>query len=124
LGPAGLLMLGAAGAVVRWTALGLSSAIPVLVVEQTLHALTFGATHLGAMHFIARAAPPGVSAQAQALYSSIGMGASLGIAMLVSGGLYDRLGGYAFLACTVLALGGFVACVFLFRRWNGGRLEL
>lgn len=124
LGPTWLLILGAAGGVVRWTALGLSTAVPVLAAEQVLHALTFGATHLGAMHFIARAAPAHISARAQALYSSISMGASLGIAMLASGGLYDKLGGQAFLVSAALAFGGLLGTLLLSRRWDGKQLVL
>ncbi|MEO5375778.1 MAG: 3-phenylpropionate MFS transporter [Alphaproteobacteria bacterium] len=121
-GPAGLLLLGAVGSTVRWLVLGTTTWLPALAVEQTLHALTFGATHLGAMHFIARAVPFGVSARAQALYSSVSMGAVFGLAMLASGRLYESWQGEAFLVCAGLAAAGCLAAHALRRRWDGARL--
>lgn len=121
-GPAGLMLIGGLCAVVRWMVIGLGTSLPVLAAEQLLHAATFGATHLGAMHFIVRAAPPGTSARAQAMYSSVAMGATLGLAMLASGRLYEAFGSGAFLASAALAAIGSGAAAVLARAWNGGRL--
>src|SRR5690606_16104494 len=68
LGSPSLLMLGGVAAAGRWILLGFSTDLPVLVVAQLLHGLTFGATHLAAIDFLGRAAPPGLSATAQSLY--------------------------------------------------------
>ncbi len=122
-GPARLLVLAGLGGVVRWTVLGLTTNVWLLALAQPLHAATFACTHLGAMHFIGRAAPAGQSATAQGLYSAVGMGGALGIAMLGAGALYEALKGDAFLLMTgVAALGAAVAAV-LAGRWTGGRLE-
>src|SRR3972149_5279085 len=56
LGPAVLLLAGAMGAVVRWTAMALDPPTAALPFLQCLHGLSFGATHLGAGGFVARAA--------------------------------------------------------------------
>ncbi|MDP6516156.1 MAG: 3-phenylpropionate MFS transporter [Alphaproteobacteria bacterium] len=118
------LMIAAAGAgVVRWTLTGLTTGLGVLALLQLLHALTFGATHLAAMHFIQRAAPEGASATAQGLYSAIAAGAVLALVMTASGQLYADFGGRAFYAMAVLAgLGGLAAAV-LAGRWDGRRLD-
>ena len=55
IGPVQLIALGAGAAVVRWLAMGFDPPLALLVPLQVLHALTFGATHLGAIHFIGRA---------------------------------------------------------------------
>lgn len=106
LGPRGLLLAAGLGGIVRWTALGLTTALPALAAVQVLHAATFGAAHLGAMHFIARAAPPGLSATAQSLYAAVSGGIAMGLAMLLAGRLYEALGGHAFLAMAGLSAAG------------------
>jgi PPP family 3-phenylpropionic acid transporter len=120
LGPAGLLGLAAAAGVVRWTLTALTVALPVLVVAQTLHALTFGAAHLAAMHFIARAVPVEISASAQSLYSAIAMGVVAGGSLMAAGVLYAAAGGAAFHAMSALALAGGIAALALSRLWAGG----
>ena len=47
LGPARLLAIGAAAGIVRWVGLATEPGLAWLVVLQALHALTFGAAHLG-----------------------------------------------------------------------------
>ena len=47
----------ASGAVIRWSAMALDPLPPLLLLLQSLHALSFGATHLAAVGFVARAAP-------------------------------------------------------------------
>ncbi len=125
LGPTALIVIAGAAGVLRWLVSGLATDLFVLFAVQTLHALTFGATHLGAMHFIARAAPPDSSATAQSLYSSFAMGGALGLGMMLSGSLYESFGGAAaFLAMSVMALAGFVCALVLANRWRGGVLAI
>ncbi len=112
-GPPGLLILAGLAGILRWSVLAASTALPVLIAVQALHALTFGAAHLGAMHFIARAAPPGLSATAQGLYSAVSGGIAMGLAMLAAGVLYDAAAGRAFLARAALSGGGLVLAIVL-----------
>ncbi len=116
LGPEKLIALGGLAGVIRWSVTGVSDALPVLVVVQTLHAFTFGATHLGAIYFIARRVPQSLSASAQGLYSAIVMGLALGLSALVSGKLFGLYGGGAYLAMAVLAAAGGVAALMLMKR--------
>ncbi len=110
IGIARLIALAGLAGAVRWLGTGLTDALPALMVLQLLHALTFGAAHLGAVHFIARRMDPSISATAQGLYSAIVMGLGMGVMGLVSGQLYATYAGDAFLVMAGLAgLGGLVA---------------
>lgn len=115
IGPHGLLAVAAAGGIVRWLVLGATADLAALVAVQALHAATFGAAHLGAMHFLARHAPAGLAASAQALYSAVSGGFAIGLAMLASGWLYTRFGGGAFSAMAVLSAAGGLFAVLLAR---------
>ncbi len=105
LGPRGLLALGGGAGVVRWTLTGFAAGVPALALLQLLHGLTFGAAHLGAMHFLARSLPAGQAATAQALYATV-VGVGQGLLMLLAGVLYGVLGGRAFLAMAAVAAAG------------------
>ncbi|MDA0785775.1 MAG: MFS transporter [Proteobacteria bacterium] len=95
LGASRLLVLGAAAALVRWLILAETTALPGLVVAQLLHAVTFGATYLATMHFIAGNAPEGLKATAQGAYASVS-GVVMGLALIASGNLYGAFAGGAF----------------------------
>ncbi len=82
---------------------------------QLLHAFSFGATHLGAMYFIAEQIEQKFSATAQGLYSSAVMGIGLGLATLLSGYLFELHGAAVFFAMAGMSLGGFVICLYMIR---------
>jgi PPP family 3-phenylpropionic acid transporter len=102
LGPAGLTACAATASIVRWSAIAFSPGLPVLVVVQLLHAATFAMQHLSSMLILGRAVPPERAATAQALHAALGYGIPAGAAMFVSGLLYARFGGLAFLAMALL----------------------
>ena len=107
LGPSGLTACAASAAVVRWTVTAFAPPLPVLAAMQLLHAATFAMQHLAAMMLLSRTVPPERAATAQALHSALGQGVPNGLMMLLTGFLYARLGGQAFLAmaaCAALAL--------------------
>lgn len=103
IGPAELIVLGAGAAVVRWLAMGFDPPLALLVPLQLLHALSFGATHVGAIHFIGRAVPDVQAGTAQALYASVTGGIAMGGAMLIAGPLYTAYAGRAYWAMAVVA---------------------
>jgi PPP family 3-phenylpropionic acid transporter len=105
-GPTVLLAVGAAGAVIRWTAMALDPPALLLPVVQSLHGITFGATLLGSMMFLARHAPSGRGATAQG-YFVLTVGLTLAATMALAGWLYEAMGAgaYAFMAVSA-ALGG------------------
>jgi MFS transporter, PPP family, 3-phenylpropionic acid transporter len=122
--PLTLILIGAAAGVVRWALTGWTDDLTFLFVLQALHGITFGAAHLGAMYFLARAIPPGLSASAQSLYSSVSLGLIFAVAMPTAGLLYAELSGQAFYAMAIMSGLGFVIIAGLSRFWNRGELEV
>lgn len=119
-----LLLAGALAGVVRWLVMAFDPAPWILVPLQTLHAATFALTHLGAMRFLHAAVPQSISRLGQGLYSSIGSGLFMSIAMYLSGLVYSAQGRNAYLFMSGLALVGAAAAALLARLWHGGRLDL
>jgi PPP family 3-phenylpropionic acid transporter len=103
LGPLGLLVLGGLGGIVRWGLMGVMPGLGAAALLQTLHALTFGASHLGAMYLLARSVPPGAAASAQSLYAALSAGLGSGLVMLAAGALYAAYGGQAYLFMALLS---------------------
>ncbi len=103
--PSVLLMIGAAGAALRWAAMAFDPPGLLLPWLQLLHALSFGATHLGALGFVARHAPPGQSATAQG-YLAIALGVAMAGATGLSGWLYGAFGSRAYAAMALAAVAG------------------
>jgi PPP family 3-phenylpropionic acid transporter len=99
-------MVAGIGALVRWTCTAMAETVPALAVLQVLHALTFGAAHLAAMQYIARAIPIERSATAQALYGALATGMCTALAMMVAGAAYERLHAGAYFAMAAMALAG------------------
>ena len=123
-GAANLLVLGAGAGVIRWAAMGLSDALWLAFLTQSLHAFTFGAAHLGAMHFIARAVPQEMSATAQSLHGAVGAGIAVGLVMALAGVLYDTYAAGAYFFMAGIALAAMAAALLLARRWNGEAMSL
>ncbi len=105
IGPPALLIIGASGAVLRWLVMTLDPPLASLPVLQCLHALSFGATHLGAVQYLARLAPPGFAATVQGLLA-VANGFVAAVAMLMSGFLHARYGALSYLAMAAMALAG------------------
>lgn len=104
--PSWLLAVAGLAGGVRWATLGMTDTLPLVIAVQTLHAFSFGAAHLAAIHFISRAVPAHLSATAQSLYAAVVMGLGLGLLLLASGWLYAAYGGGAYHAMAVCALAG------------------
>jgi PPP family 3-phenylpropionic acid transporter len=121
-GPVTLLIAAATASIARWSLMSLSPPLLALIPLQTLHTLTYGASHLGAMHFISRAVPESAQGTAQALYATVASGLVMGGATLASGWLYAWAGGYAYLAMAILAAVGLAAALFVRSRWTGALL--
>jgi len=113
IGAVELIVVGAAASVLRWLAMGFDPPLAALVVLQALHGLTFGATHIGAFYFIARAIAEGQAGTAQALYAAVTAGIAMGGAMLLSGQLYPALGGRTYWAMAAIAAVGLAASLML-----------
>jgi len=115
--PTTLMMLGAAGGLLRWLAMATDPPTALLWLLQCLHALSFAATHLGTMAFLNRAAPPGLAATAQGYYAVIG-GVSVAVATASSGPLYSAYGHLGYLVMALIAAAGGGLAMYAHRRWN------
>ena len=115
LGPLGLMLLGGGAGIVRWSLMGLLPGLAAAAGLQGLHALTFGAAHLGAMHFMARRVPPSAAASAQSLYAALSAGLGSGLVMLIAGALYAAYGGHAYPFMALLSAAGLCGVLWLMR---------
>jgi MFS transporter, PPP family, 3-phenylpropionic acid transporter len=103
LGATGLIIAGAAASIVRWGAMGFGPGLWLLVPLQALHGATYGATHIGAIHFIHDTVPRERQATAQALYATIAAGVGLGAATLIAGWSYQVAGAYSYFAMALIS---------------------
>ncbi|MGY3869519.1 3-phenylpropionate MFS transporter [Aeromonas crassostreae] len=91
-----LFLVGALGCLVRWSLLGASTDLSLLLLAQLLHGVTFCISHLGAVRFMTRDLPPEQLIGAQALYAALSLGIMVAALMTLSGQLYGPLGGGIF----------------------------
>lgn len=112
--PALLLMCGAFGGGVRWVAMAFDPPALVLPLLQVLHALSFGASHLGALMYLARTVPAGQGATAQG-YLAIALGIAMAAMTGISGLLFARYGVAAYAAMALAAIAGGI-CAFVAHR--------
>lgn len=115
--PPVLIAIGGAAAVLRWTVTGTTDALPVLVAVQALHAITFGAAHLGSIHYVLRAVPQNLSSTAMSLYQGAIVGFT-GIAMMLGGPIFERFGGGAYLGMAAVGGAGLALALVLARIWK------
>ncbi len=121
-GPVRLIGVAALAAVVRWSVMAFDPPLAILVPVQLLHGLTFGAAHLGALHFISQAIPEDRAATAQGLYAAVTAGIAMGTGMLIAGPLYAQMGGRGYLVMAFVAAFSVLAAWLLRARWQGGEI--
>ncbi len=120
IGSARLLVLAGLATTLRWSLLAVDPPLWATALLQTLHALSFGAAHLAAIHFLTHAVPEDRSATAQGLYAAVVAGLVMGSVTIACGPLYGVLGGEAYAVMAGLAAVGTVAAMMLRRGWSGG----
>ena len=104
------LILGAGAAALRFSLMALAPGLTATFVLQTLHGLSFGATHLSAMAALSHLAPAGSRGRAQGLLSTA---VALGIAAgtMLSGVVFRAAGAWVFAAMAPIAAVGLVLAV-------------
>ena len=112
--PTAMLMIGALAGTLRLLGMALDPPALALPWLQLLHAFSFGATHLGALMFLAQHAPAGQAATAQG-YLAIAAGLAMAAATGISGVLYADFGSGAYIAMALTAFAG-GACGFVAHR--------
>jgi MFS transporter, PPP family, 3-phenylpropionic acid transporter len=100
-----LLLIGGVFAAVRFAIVGSAVSVSAILATQVLHALSFGATHLGMIGVVSALAPSGRAAQLQGMTAGLHAGC-MAVAMLGSGALYTRFAGMAFLGMVPIAMIG------------------
>jgi len=115
IGPLGLMALGGVAGILRWSLLGVMPGLAAAAVLQALHGCTFGASHLGAMYFLARNVPPSAAASAQSLYAAVSAGLGSGLVMLAAGAIYTAYGGRGYLFMALLSAAGLAGVIALGR---------
>ncbi len=98
-----LLLLSGVCALIRWTLLGATTALPLLVVAQILHCGSFTVCHLAAMRFIAARKGTEVI-RLQSLYSALAMGGGIAVMTMICGVLFAHLQGHLFWVMALVAL--------------------
>jgi len=118
--PSVLILVGGVGALVRWLAMALGPPGLLLPLLQCLHGLSFGATHLGTLGFIARTAPAGLAASAQG-FLAVTTGLAIAAGTGLSGVLYARFGHGAYGAMALIAGVGLLAAWAAHRQTEAAR---
>ena len=113
--PIHFLIIAASAGIIRWLILAETSAIPALIFVQSLHAFTFGATHLAGLHFIARMIPAKYAATAQSIYSSTAVGGAMALSTMFAGILYENFSNGAYYAMAAMCTAGLLAAFWALR---------
>ena len=101
----GLLGVSLALSPIRWLLLALPPTIPLLVIAQAGHAVTFAAAHLAGVQLVQRIVPAGARRNAQALYSGLLFGLGIVVGTAAAGPLYAAVGGSgSFLTAAALSV--------------------
>ena len=117
LGGIEMIALGGFGAAIRWGAMAFDPPTALLPALQCLHALSFGATHLGTMHVLARFAPRGQGATAQGDFAAV-QGLTFAAAMGATGLLVEAYGTSSYAAMALIAVVGSVIAVIARQCWR------
>jgi PPP family 3-phenylpropionic acid transporter len=111
-----LIIIGGAGAALRWTLTGMDPPLPLLFLVQTMHALSFAAAYLGAVEYIDRSLPKHLTNTAMTLMSTTGVGAITGLATVACGYLYEARGAGAIYALVAAMGASGMMCAALLKR--------
>lgn len=93
--------------------------LPVLIIAQALHALSFGAYHAAAMALVHRHFRGRIQARGQALYNSLAFGVGGTAGSLYAGAAWDSLGA-AWSFSLGASLAALALAVFAWRGWKTG----
>lgn len=113
--PTTLLMIGGAGAVVRWLVLGSTTSLPWLFATSWLHALSFAATYLGAIRAVESRVPQHLRTTAQGMVGAATAGVGMVFCGLVGGFAFDAFQGSGFFFMAGFAAIGVVLAMWLRR---------
>jgi PPP family 3-phenylpropionic acid transporter len=119
IGAARLIALGAAAWILRWSVMAFEPPLAVLIPLQLLHGATYGASHIGAIHFIHERVARDKQGTAQSLYATMAAGVALGGATLIAGWIYARAGSFSYLGMVAISVVSLAAALWLVRQRGG-----
>ncbi|MXQ10030.1 MFS transporter [Microvirga makkahensis] len=114
----GLIVIGSAAAVVRFSAMSFQPGLAMTFVLQTMHSLSFAATHIGTMAALTALAPMQARGRAQGVYGSLAA-LAMAISTIGSGMIYEQAGPLVFAAMAPLGAAGFVLMLVVIRMLKG-----
>lgn len=115
-GPELLIAAGALAGMLRWAAMALDPPLAALLPLQALHGLTYGAAHLGAVHWMSDRIGAAQAGTAQSLYAATTHGIAMGVATIAAGWLFARFAGGAYWPMALMSAAGLAAALLLLRR--------
>ena len=114
--PSSLLVLAATGSTVRWLLVSLIPSIPVFVISQSLHTLSFAMAHYAVILFFTQHLPREQMPNAQGMYNALAMSWSTAVLTLFGGFLYEIEPRFAFLGMIVFSLPALLLSIYLKRK--------
>ena len=111
IGAVNLIFLGGFLGMVRWFCMAYFENFQIILFTQLLHAFSFGATHLGIIHYLNETVEESLSVTALSLYSAIGMGLLMGIMVSLFGEVYYQFGSRAYLLCALTSIIGAILVI-------------
>ena len=94
-------------AATRWMVLFLTDSTVVILLSQTLHAVTYGTFHMASILYIDRLAPDQAKTLGQAVNNALSYGLGLMVGFFINGYVYEITGSYTlFLMSALIALAG------------------
>jgi PPP family 3-phenylpropionic acid transporter len=115
--PATLMVIGGAGALLRWSLMATSPDLALLVPLQALHAVSFACTFLGAMRGIQQMWGDDRTPTAQMMFMALATAPAQAIASWIAGRVFDTgVGSTGYLAMTGVVGLGLVLVLILWRR--------
>lgn len=110
----GLILIGSAAAVIRFTIMSLSPGLELTLALQAMHCLTFAATHIGMMAALAAHSPKSARGRAQGIFGSL-TALTTAASTIASGVIYSEAGGLVFAAMAPLGAMGFLLTLVVIR---------
>jgi PPP family 3-phenylpropionic acid transporter len=110
LSPMPMILIGAAGGVLRWTAMGFEpTSAEAICLLQSSHFITFAAVHLATMNWLGRHA---VNRATRSGWIASAISAGMAASTILSGQLYQAFGAAGFFAMALMSAVGF-GCIAL-----------
>lgn len=117
-----LIALAAVASIVRWAGMAFEPGLAILIPLQLLHGATYGACHIGAIHFIHESVARDKQGTAQSLYATMAAGLALGAATLIAGWIYVGAGSLSYLSMVAISTVALGAALWLLRDRGGSTI--